>query len=324
MNIGSISIEPIAAESMGVRSLCTLIRTPDIAILMDPSASLSMRYQLEPHPMEYRRLLKVLERIFVSARTADVLSISHYHFDHVRPGFTDYRYTLSSREELQRLCQGKIVLAKDYRDKINASQRRRGFYFEKDVKDLVTEIRWSDSRRYSFGNTDLLYSPALPHGPKDTRLGFVLTTLIEYDGKRVLFAPDVQGPVAQESLDYILSLSPDAAIIGGPPIYLNKFEDHHKTAALHSLHALASRIPMLIVDHHLMRSSNCSEWIASALDFAHYHNHSILSMAEVAGLENECLEADRKELYRKSPPCEAFVGWTKATDEYKAHHLPPL
>ncbi|NHJ13246.1 MAG: hypothetical protein EAX95_06185 [Candidatus Thorarchaeota archaeon] len=324
MNIGEISIEPIAAESMGVRSLCTMIRTPDVTLLMDPSAALSMRYRLEPHPKEYRKLLNVLQKIFVSARTADILSISHYHFDHVRPGFTDFRYTLSSREELQRICEGKVILAKDYRDRINASQRRRGFYFEKDVKDLANQIHWSDGSSYSFGNTTVTYSPALPHGPTDTSLGFVVAAFIEYDDIGVLFAPDVQGPVAQASLDYIVSLAPNAAIIGGPPIYLDKFSRPHGAESLRSLHTLTSKIPLLVVDHHLMRSPSWKTWIASVLDSAQSFGHRVLSMAELAGVENECLEANRPELYKQYPPDEAFMRWTEATDEYKVGNLPPL
>ena len=87
MKLGEIEINPLAAESLGVRSLCTHVVTPDISILFDPSVALAKRYNLEPHPTEYLALKRTLSNIFQVATDSDILSISHYHFDHVRPGF---------------------------------------------------------------------------------------------------------------------------------------------------------------------------------------------------------------------------------------------
>jgi hypothetical protein len=99
MNIDDIEVSPLAAESLGVRSLCTLVRTPDVSILFDPSAALAKRYGLEPHPFEYLALQSSLERIRAAVEVTDIISISHYHYDHVRPGFTNYLYNLSTQDE---------------------------------------------------------------------------------------------------------------------------------------------------------------------------------------------------------------------------------
>ncbi|MGY5853432.1 MAG: hypothetical protein RTU92_07715 [Candidatus Thorarchaeota archaeon] len=324
MNVGEIEIHPLGAESMGVRSLCTKIVTPDITLLLDPSAALSMRHSLEPHPMEYQTLMHTLQSIFVAARQADVISISHYHFDHVRPGFTDFRYTFSSLEELQRIFEGKHVIAKDNRERINPSQRRRGFYFERDVRDIVERIDWSDSKRFEFGDTTVSCSHPLPHGPDDTRLGFVIATTIEYGDKRVLFAPDVQGPVSVDTCRYILSCKPDLAIVGGPPIYLSRFLNRDREAAMNSMKTLSTSISTLIIDHHLMRNEEWSTWLQPVYHEANQAGHKVSTMAEFAGLENQCLEAKRPQLYREQPPSEVFLHWVESTDEYKQTHLPPF
>ncbi|MFW9799938.1 MAG: hypothetical protein ACFFD9_05850, partial [Candidatus Thorarchaeota archaeon] len=294
MRIGKIEAVPIAAETLGVRSLCTKVSTPDITILLDPSAALAMRGGLEPHPQEYRLLMKSLERILTEARTSDVLSVSHYHYDHVRPGFTDFRYNLSSREELQRIFEGKVVFAKDNREHVNASQRKRGFYFERDVNGVAEEIQWSDGKAYSFGETKVRYSHPLPHGPVETNLGYIIATTIEHLDTRVLFAPDVQGPLVEDTLEYILSQEPEVAIVGGPPIYLNRFSDSQKKSALSSLKLLASRVPLLIVDHHLMRSNEWDTWLNPVMAEASKAGNDVKTMAEMAGLEIACLEAKRK------------------------------
>jgi hypothetical protein len=322
--VGDVEILPLAAETMGVRSLCTVVVTPDLRILFDPSAGLAKRYGLEPHPLEYKALQSCLERIFVEARKADVLSISHYHYDHVRPGFTNFRYNFSSREELQRMFENRLVLAKDNRENINPSQRRRGYYFEKDVEDVVTAIKWSDGKRFRFEDTMLTYSPALSHGPKSSPLGYVVATCVEYGSIRIVFAPDVQGPVEQETTDVLLSMNPDLMIVGGPPIYLHVFTDEHRAAARASLCRLAAVVPILAVDHHLQRFPSWRRWLSPVYGSARENGNQVTTLAELAGKDVQCLEAERQLLYQNRPPSDEFRIWTEATDEYKDSHMPPL
>ncbi|MHA2240428.1 MAG: MBL fold metallo-hydrolase [Candidatus Thorarchaeota archaeon] len=321
--IGEMEVIPLAAESMGVRSMCTSINTPDLKIVLDPSAALSMRYQLEPHPQEYRSLQQSLEDIFVAVRKADIISISHYHFDHVRPGFTDFRYTLSSKEELQRMFEGKTILAKDNRENINPSQRRRGFYFQKDLQRIADEIKLVDGVKLQYGNTVLSFSNPLPHGPEDTHLGFVLSTSIEYDGCCVLFAPDVQGPVVKTTLEYIQSVQYDMLIVGGPPIYLRQFTELDRQNALNSLLDLTSSSPILLVDHHLIRSPEWSSWLEPVRKAAEQADCKLVSAADIVAGNYCYLENNRPATYANEPPNEEFMNWTKATDEYKRANKPP-
>lgn len=324
MKLGNMEITPLAAESLGTRSLCTRVVTPDINILLDPSAAIAKRYKLEPHPEEYIALKKSLTKIISAAEAADVLSVSHYHFDHIRPGFENRVYNLSTRNERRTMFSGKTVLTKDYRENINPSQRRRGFYFEKDVQEVVTNLEWADDRTFRFNDTEVTCSPPLHHGPIQSPLGYVLSTLVEYSSKRFMFAPDVQGPVMPDTLQYILQCVPDVLIIGGPPTYLSKFKDNERDVALNSLVVLASTIPTLIVDHHLMRDRNWELWIVPVLKAAEKSGNKVLTMAELLGVENMCLEALREELYRNNPPNEEFMNWTHASEEYKLKHPPPV
>ncbi|MHA1772175.1 MAG: MBL fold metallo-hydrolase [Candidatus Thorarchaeota archaeon] len=323
MKIGDIIITPIGAESMGVRSLCVRLSTPDVRILFDPSAALARRYRLEPHPLEYRRLHAILDRIHIEAKAADVLSISHYHYDHVRPGFTDFRYTFGSLEDLREMFADKQILAKDYRDYINASQRRRGYYFEKDLRGIAKEIIYADGQSFDFDDTHVVYSSPVPHGPEGTRLGFVLITTVTYQGSRFVFAPDVQGPISTSTTDYILSLKPDLAIVGGPPTYLDRLREYMGSAA-HNLQRLVLSVPIVVVDHHLLRSPSWHKWLSPIEHVASDVDHRLLTMATLGGTDPTCLEAERKSLYREMPPSTEFIDWTNATDTYKTKNPPPL
>ncbi len=323
MKFGDIEVYPLAAESMGVRSLCTLVQTPDVRIVLDPSAALARRYSVDPHPLEYLELKSRLEKIFAAAREADVLSVSHYHHDHVRPGFRDFQYLLSSREELLRMVEGKTVLAKHSREYINASQRQRALSFERDVYDSVESLEWADGRQFQFGSTTIEYSRPLPHGADGSPLGYVIATVIRHDDNAVLFAPDVQGPVSISSLHYLQSIRADIAIIGGPPTYLAGLDEQQSQLAMSSLVALAKIFPCLVIDHHLTRDINWQTWLQPIIDTALRNSHRVLTAAEAAGEANRPLECRRRQLYRESPPSDEFRAWLEATDDWKRSHIPP-
>ena len=302
MHLDDIEIIPIAAESLGVRSLCTMVRTPDVSILLDPSAALAKRYALEPHPLEYQALRNALNEIHTHAKDASIFSISHYHYDHIRPGFDNYLYNICTRDERKEMFTGKIVYAKDNRENINTSQRRRGYYFKKDVQPVIDEIQWADGRTFHVRDTTITYSAPLPHGSDKSPLGFVLATTIEYSGVRFLFAPDIQGPTSKDTLSYILSTEPDMAIIGGPPLYLNQFSHGEAHSAFYSLSLLTRTVPTLVVDHHNMRGGNWETWSSPLRRICSESGTKLLSMAELAGKDEQCLESQRKQLYLDHPP----------------------
>ncbi|MHA2425150.1 MAG: MBL fold metallo-hydrolase [Candidatus Thorarchaeota archaeon] len=323
MKIGELEITPVAAESMGVRSLCTQVKTPDIAILLDPSAALSYRKPHEPHPCEYNALDDALDRIRHFSDASDSIFVSHYHFDHVRSGLEDWHYKFSTREDLLRIFSGKQIWAKDNRENINPSQRRRAFYFEKDLKGK-SQIEWVDGKAISQGDTTISFSHPVPHGPEDSRLGYVLIVTIEYDDRRFVYAPDVQGPVSRRTLSYLLGLNAELMIVGGPPLYLKKFSPQEIQDALYSLTTLATSTEKLVIDHHLLRSNEWIDWITPIQNAAKRAGHEIANMAELAGVTPRYLEAERANLYQDEPPNEEFLSWLSGTDTFKQRNKPPI
>jgi len=73
-----LEIKPLAFDSLGVRSMATFISTPDINIIIDPSASLApLRYGLPPHELEVRALHNSIEVIKNFISFSDVIVITH-------------------------------------------------------------------------------------------------------------------------------------------------------------------------------------------------------------------------------------------------------
>ncbi len=322
--MSKIQIEPIAAESFGVRSMATYVKTPDIAIVIDPGCSLGQRVRLNPHPKEYEALFQANQRLIERCEKADILTISHFHFDHLKPTFTDYHFILTNRELAENLYSDKIIIAKDFRENINTSQRQRGYYFKKFTKNYIRKIIWADSQTLEFGNTIIQVSQPLPHGEHDSKQGFIVSFKVVYEDERFVFAT-VQGPIVPDTLQYILSTNPQIAYIGGPPLYLKGFRILETTLELARINmvALLKNIPTVIIDHHLLRDANWKDWMSPVYQEAETSKHWVGSAAEFIKKLPELLEANRRDLYVKEPPTEEFIKWTKQTDKFKKETLPP-
>ncbi|MEM2655315.1 MAG: hypothetical protein QXJ43_05310 [Candidatus Bathyarchaeia archaeon] len=324
---GEVVVLPIAFESFGVRSMCTYIETPDIKILLDAGVSLAPnRYGLPPHPREYIALRDRREEIIKFAEKSDVITVSHYHFDHYTPSYTDWAYNWCSAEIAEKMYGGKTVLAKSFKEYVNFSQRRRGWLFAKTSGRYAKKLEIADERTFIFGDTKISFSKPVFHGPEDSDLGWVLITVIRCKNESVLFAPDVQGPISQETLNAVIGEKPQLAIIGGPPTYLADFRMRMEdiNTALENLKIIVRHIPTIILDHHILRDENWESIVRPIAEYALSIGHRIFTAAEFLGCENRILEAHRKRLYSEEPPPEDFLKWTKMPSEKRKLTPPPV
>jgi len=322
-----IKVVPLAAESFGVRSMCTYVETPDLKILLDAGVSLGPnRFGFPPHPREYEALAKCRERISEVAEEAEVITLSHYHFDHYTPSFTDWCYNWSSADVAKQIYEGKTVLIKNHRAMINFSQRRRAWLFQKTVGKHVGRLEVADSRTFEFGNTRLKFSDPVFHGAENSALGWVLMTTVEHGDEKVLFAPDVQGPMCNSTLEMILAEAPQLLIMGGPPIYLMGFSVRDKDTqfGMQNLEKIVRKIQTTILEHHLLREKQWRELCQPILDTALKTGHTVVTAAEFAGEENNLLEGQRKQLFETEPPNSDFNKWTKLPPSEKKMIRPPI
>ena len=151
--LNKIKVTPLAAESFGVRSMCTLVETPDIAVLLDAGISLApYRFSLPPHPLEFQTISKLRKTIAEAADKAQVTTISHYHFDHHTPSFEDWVVNWTEDGETARqIYQNKTVLAKNPKEKINASQRQRAWMFQKTGGKHAKTLETADGKTFTYG-----------------------------------------------------------------------------------------------------------------------------------------------------------------------------
>jgi predicted metallo-beta-lactamase superfamily hydrolase len=323
-----IRIVPLAAESFGVRSMCTYVKTPDIGILLDAGVSLCPnRFGLPPHTEEFEAIGESRKRIAQAAYKADIVTISHYHNDHHTPSFEDWLCNWTEAHETARqIYKRKTVLAKNPRDHINYSQRQRGWMFQQTSGRYVERLENADGRTFAFGKTKVKFSEPLFHGPENSAMGWVLMVTIEFEGERFVFAPDVQGPMSAPALEAIIETEPDLAMIGGPPLYLSTFKvgQDKIQVGMNNLRKIVEVVPCVILEHHLLRDENWHQKITDVFYSAYKCGHTIKTAAEFVGKANCLLEARRKQLFAEKPPSAEFKAWMRLSEEAKRHTKPPL
>src|SRR5687767_4872221 len=107
-----MKIVPLAAESLGVRSMATYVEVGATSVLIDPGATLApLRYGLPPADEEWEALRRANDRISAYASRAQFVFVSHYHDDHFRSDPASYA--------------GRTVLAKDPRRMVAGLQAKR-------------------------------------------------------------------------------------------------------------------------------------------------------------------------------------------------------
>jgi predicted metallo-beta-lactamase superfamily hydrolase len=322
-----IHVVPLAAESFGVRSMCTYVETSNVRILLDAGVSLCPeRYGLPPHPREFKAIAESRRRIAESAEKAEIVTISHYHFDHHTPSFIDWLCNWTEAGETARqIYQGKTVLMKNPKEQINYSQRHRAWMFQKTAGVYAEKLENADGKTYHYGDAVVRFSEPVFHGSEDSFLGWVLMTTIDFRGEKFMFAPDVQGPMSKRTLEAIVREKPFLLMIGGPPLYLagSKVDAQQVQAGLKNLTEIVGVVPQVILEHHTLRDLEWREKTKGVFDEAQKVGCDLVTAAEFAGKENSFLEAERRWLFAEERPTKDFQKWMRESAETRRHAKPP-
>jgi hypothetical protein len=309
--------------------MCTYVETPDVKVLLDAGVSLCPnRFRLLPHPIEFKAIEESRRKIAEAAEKAEIVTLSHYHFDHHTPSFEDWLCNWTAATETARqIYEGKTVLIKNPKEHINYSQRRRGWLFQKTGGKYAEKLEIADGKTFIFGkDTTVRFSEPVFHGSNNSALGWVLMTTIEYQNEKFMFAPDVQGPMSTQTLKITSKENPQLLMIGGPPSYLANFKvaEEQIQAGLKNLEKIVKVTPCTILEHHVLRDENWREKTRNVFDIAHKAGCKVLTAAEFLGKENAFLEIMRKKLFLENPPTKEFEKWMHINMEAKKHVKPPI
>jgi len=279
-----MKVVPLAADSLGVRSMATYVECGQTRVLIDPGASLGeARFGLPPADDEWTALKRANDRISGYALRADVVFVSHYHEDHFRYDPAIYR--------------DRNVWAKDPARMLGPRQSARAATLWKALSGRC-RLDAAEGRRFESPDAVLSTSPPLGHGLEGTGLGYVvaLTIVDRREGTRFVHASDVQGPLSPVATAYLIRERPDLLYLSGPPAYLESrigspLIEQGIANLWRLLDATGCRV---ILDHHAIRAPNYRERFARL-----WETGRVMTAAAFVGEADAPLEASRQRLWRE-------------------------
>jgi uncharacterized protein len=284
-----LKVVPLAADSLGVRSMATYVEAGGTGLLLDPGATLApARYGLPPSAEEWDALKRANDRISAYATRAQYVFVSHYHEDHFRSDPATYG--------------GRLVLAKDPRRMVSGLQARRASALWSAL-EKPARVQAADGMVLTTPDLDLRVSPPLPHGVEGTTLGYVVALVVtdHREHERFVFASDVQGPLSSVAAAWLIQQRPTTLYLSGAPSYV---ERDVGTAAIeraidHLRRVLDTTGCRVIMDHHALRDPHCSTRFQRL-----WETGRVVTAAAHLGLAAQPLEARRDRLWAgvRKPP----------------------
>ena len=287
-----MKVIPLAAESLGVRSMATFVEVGATGILLDPGATLApLRFNLPPADEEWEAFRRANDRISAYAARAAFVFVSHYHDDHFRSDPSTYA--------------GRVVLAKDPRRMVGGLQAKRAGELWKALGP-VARVEAADGIRRREAALELSVSPPLPHGVEGTVLGYVVALTVSDPAERTrfVFASDVQGPLSSVATAYLAKERPTLLYLSGPPSYLER--DLGTAVVERGIDNLLRLVETtgcrVIMDHYAIRDARFPERFARL-----WETRRVTTAAEYLGLEAVALECRRNRLWAtaRKPPARA-------------------
>jgi hypothetical protein len=282
-------VMPLAAESLGVRSVATYVECGETRVLIDPGAMLAPnRFGLAPAEEEWEALRRANDRISAYAARASVVFVSHYHEDHFRydPG----------------LYAGRRLWAKDPKRHIAGRQALRAATLWNGLAGRCQPDA-AEGRRLETADSVLQASPPLSHGPDGGGLGYVVALTVEdrREGTRFVHASDVQGPLSPVAAAYLARQRPTLLYLSGPPAYMEARigADLVERGIDHLLRIIDQTGCRVILDHHALRDAAYPERFRRL-----WETGRVVTAAGFLGLADRPLEAGRRQLWtgRRKPP----------------------
>lgn len=282
-----MDVLPLAFDSFGVRSQATFVE----GVFIDAGVALGpTRYGLSPTSQE-NLALSLAERVIINhAKDAGVHVITHYHYDHYTPEFSQH---------CLEVYKGKRLLVKDPKENINQSQKTRARNFLSAVEDKC-QVEFADNSSFDVGRLYINFSPAVWHGEIGSRVGKVVMCSVKKGSETFVFGSDAQGPLDPAAVDWIISEKPDTAILDGPITYMLGQWIGRKQIdeAVSDLKRIMTDtdVKIIVYDHHLVRDIKYMERMKPAYEFAGQHGVKLVTAAEFRGRDNLFLEAWRKKI----------------------------
>ena len=168
------------------------------------------------------------------------------------------------------------------------------------VKEFATgggEVRFADGQSFAQGRTKVRFTSPLFHGIEYARLGWVVALVVEYEGDKLLYTSDLQGPQVEDYAQWIIAEDPDLLIVDGPTTYLLGYmlNQINLRRAIDNMCRIIreSSTKLIIYDHHNLRETRYRRRLEDVYRAAESQGKNILTAAEWFGQEPLILRIEK-------------------------------
>jgi len=275
-----LQITILGAESLGARSMATVVEAGGRTVLIDPGVALApRRFGLPPHPYEKVAAAEIRRAILAWLPRATDVVVTHYHGDHVPLREPDPHQIALDVFTLPAGCR---ILAKGADGLSRRSDGRRS--------DLEKAIGNPLQNPEGIDDGVIACSLPVPHGGRG---GAVMMAAVREGDRCFVHASDTQ-LLSDEAVRLIEAWRPTVVFSSGPPLYLPSITGAEEEAAFSRAARIAEVAGSLILDHHLLRSEEGEAWIR---DLEKVSGCPVVSAAGFVGRPMRLLEAGRRELW---------------------------
>lgn len=274
----AVQITIIGAESLGARSMATVVQTDDRTVLIDPGVALApKRSGLPPHPREVEAADRVREAVLAWLPRATDVVVTHFHGDHMPLADADpYQVSLSAFV-LPDDCM--VWLPGEGGQSGRSRVRRRAL--AQALGRLLPSAEGKDDGVVACAGP-------FPHGGGS---GTVMMVAVREGDACFVHASDTQ-LLSSEAVRWVLGWRPSMVYSSGPPLYLPEVSWEEADLARTHAASSAAATEMLVIDHHPLRGVGGLRWVEDA---------GGVTAAGFMGVRPTPLEARRAELWGRRP-----------------------